>query len=735
MASLLLLLPDKSVNFVPQIRGTLAKHFATVTIHSDMPRGWAEIAMLVKAKKATHVATTSFAVLKLLDPMVEGSASESIGAIVNIPSFKKDDGGVVAPLLLLPPLVSCFENGGTFLIDHYLAKMLGKHGVTTDKLRWEILEPHRLEPLLLLAKRSFLCAVDIETHKEGRRITSVSYTFAYKGAAGEVTTHTAVLRCDAAGLPFWLIAMRKLNATKVAKVMHNGQYDSAYFLRFNAPVTNWIYDTYNLSHALFPELPKRLDFCAGMYLADFRFWKDESASNLYEYNAKDTHATLWVFLAMMQYCSQPSNQYALRNFVQVFPTVFPSLSCGMTGVPVNEEKRKELRAAEVAKERKALQSLEVMLGAPGFNPGSPKQVLALLHAMGMKKAEKSDIKTLTAFSELGSIQMRLFESIKAYRGASKAISTYYDVELYDGKLYYSLDPSGTNSSRMASRESHFWCGTQIQNIPGYARAMVLARQGWKMAAVDKAQSESYCTAFIAREPALIHTVTTSPDFHCQNASMFFGIPFNELYDTATKHKLRPDIRNLAKKVNHGANYNMGAFVLLETMGTRSVMDAKRLLNLPANWSLMQVCNHLLSCFDAAYPRIRGEWQQELIREIQTTGKLTSPDGWVIRTFLRPWKSKPDLNSAVSLKPQGLSARLVNKALMRVWKELQLGCYRGKFRLLAQVHDEILFEATEDIVDEAARRVAEMMVVPLTIHGKEMRIPSTKEVGICWKDLK
>jgi hypothetical protein len=270
----------------------------------------------------------------------------------------------------------------------------------------------------------------------------------------------------------------------------------------------------------------------------------------------------------------------------------------------------------------------------------------------------------------------------------------------------------------------------------YARGMAKAEPGFLFGAVDKAQSESYCTGYISQDSTLIKNVTTSPDFHCANASMFFGIPFEELYDEVEEKVLRPDIRKLAKPVNHGANYNMGADVLLQTMGTANVLEAKRLLKLPETMPLLQVCGYLLFRFDETYKRIRSTWYRELSMEVVRTGKLFLPEiGYTRRTFLQPNKSKLDLNAVVAHKPQSLSVALVNKAFKKVWYELQLKKYSGMLRIKAQVHDEILFTAKRSIHGQVSKEIADMMVVPIKINGRLMTIPSTIAGGPSWADCK
>ncbi len=728
-APLLLIANGTDAGVVPNLYGIITKHFTVVrTVATNTIQMRTAITLAAKSAGTTFVATTSFAVLKLINPHLAGTANDNIGTVLTFQGLTAD---TTLRIILLPELKSTWtQNSGTFVIDHFLSKLAQGAALTKDYFRWEWITPSNLANIAFDMERAFLIAVDIETSRDGHRITSCAYTAGYL-VAGTITTRTYVVRCEALDFPFCIDAIQLLNSTSPPKVMQNGQYDSSYFLRFDCPLNNWLYDTYNMFHCIYPELPKDLAYMSSFFLDNYIYWKDESGTNLYEYNGKDTHNTFWLWLAQIRYA--PS--YAITNYLMEFPVVFPCLTCAMEGFAADETMMAELHASESAKKETARADLAYLLDEPNFNPASFKQVGEMFHALGYTVAQGTDKKAMTKFKETSLIYEPIADLIKDYRTAAKAVSTYFELELFGGRLLYALDPAGTDSGRLASKSSAFWCGTQIQNIPPYARVMYHADPGYILGAVDKAQAESYCTGYIAQEPGLIHAVTTSPDFHSHNASMFFGIPFNELYDAATHRKIRKDIRDIAKRVNHGANYNMGPDVLLETMGTREVLNAKRLLQLPGAWPLKQVCVYLLTCFDKAYPRIRGDWQGDIISEVIRTGKLTLEYGWTRRTFLKPAKSKLDLNSAMAHKPQCQSVLLVNKAFCKILHELQLKKYPGKFRLKAQVHDEIVFQATPDIMDTALQEVADIMTIPIKINGKVMTIPSTTIQGHKWSELK
>ena len=689
--------------------------------------------LMIEAKRyhCSHVATTSFSLLKLHNQFLEGTSNDNLGTILTGASYK---------IILVPALEWMHKvNHGSFLHRHYVAKLFNtdKEFLTKDKFGYDYVTPKNLDFVRLKLQTAVLVAVDIETSKPladsdslSVRMTSVAYTYLPKNSS---QSFTYVIQHTPENYPFCMDATRILNATRAPKVMQNGMYDSLYFVTYNAPLTNYIYDTHTLMHSMFPELPRDLATMSGMFLTNFQYWKDEVGRNLYEYNAKDTHNTLWLWLSMLSYIRNRKLKYALTNYAITFPMHFPCLSCDLEGLVVDEEKRLELRAKEVAKMEAAQTRLNNLIGQP-INCNSPKQVKAMFSCWDAN-LEGTDEKTLADLRERIPATDRLVAAILDVRGCVKAIGTYFDTKLLNGRLFYHLAPAGTETSRLASKASSYWCGTQIQNIPEYARPMVVFEEGWVGLAVDKSQSESYCTAYLADEPRLKHTVNYSPDFHCQNASLFFGIPFDELYDISKKKVKRKDIRTVAKRVNHGANYNMGWRVLWQTMGTKAVLEAKRLLNLPETYTIKGVCCHLLDCFDAAYPRIRNEFHAEIKREINTTGMLSLPTGWSRRTFLQPSKSKLDLNAAVASKPQGLSVQLVNKAFMYAWRELQLKKYNGEFRLKMQVHDELIPIVRPEIRDAALQDLHDCMIIPTMIRGDLMTIPSSKAYGTRWSELK
>lgn len=264
--------------------------------------------------------------------------------------------------------------------------------------------------------------------------------------------------------------------------------------------------------------------------------------------------------------------------------------------------------------------------------------------------------------------------------------------------------------------------------------------GYELGEVDLAQSESRCTGHLANCDPMIEACENSPDFHSFNITMFFGIPFDEVWDTEKGKSKNKPLRNLAKPINHGSNYNMGPGVLLTTMGIREVLKAQKILNLPQSLSPFKVCEVLLSYFVKAYPQIKDTWYGELKREIAKTRKLVLPSlykglqGWTRFCFSDPLSSKSALNAYVAHKPQALSAQICCRAWYQSWAKYQ----SIEFRIKAQIHDSIFFQCAEGTFGKYSKLVQEELEVPVynMPSGTFLKIPAdTGGSGIYWGDLK
>jgi DNA polymerase I-like protein with 3'-5' exonuclease and polymerase domains len=632
---------------------------------------------------------------------------------------------------------------------------------------WELANVNNIETVFnrWLANAAII-SCDIETIVDDpqRRISCVGFC-AYFPASH--TTECIVI-------PFtdlyWIEWVRKFCQLPQPKVFQNGLYDNLYLLRWGIPVTNWLFDTQHLFHSWYSEFPKRLDFITAYCVRDTRYWKDDGKTgtleDYYRYNAKDCWATLNSWLSMVEEVPE----YAFNNYVTEFPLVFPCLTCELDGLAVDMERLAVVKTQKENEVEQLTVDFQTMVAAPGFNVNSSQQVKKLFSVLGVghlpttAKADMLKAQASTAFNG------RILGEVTKIREARKLVSTYFKPEkFWNSRLYYKINPAGTDTGRLASSESSFWCGLQIQNIPrgDAVKQFIISDPGWLLCEIDKAQSEARCVGYLSGEEKLIQLVESSHDYHSWNAAAFFGRTYESIYDEAKGKTIDKVIRDLAKRTNHGANYNMGAWMMLNTMGPKNVSIAKIALKL--RLSLEGVCQYLLDRYSATYPKVKGLWYETMVAEVEKTGRLTSALGWVRIFFAKPRSSKPALNSMVAHPPQNLSVSIINIEFYNIWRsqihgnyykhpELHLGGFtergriagqrilrevdlRGKVRIKAQIHDSNMFQyrVGMDEIPELVRN--EFMDTRIPVRGadgitRSMYIPSDISAGkVRWSDLK
>ena len=687
----------------------------------------AEVLMLASKHQIDAIMTTNRQFLRLLSGNPKASVDNYAGSLFH-PNPQLE-------VLVLPPLMQLFTTAsGKHLTTRYIEKLLKKDSwFNQTPFTWEIANASTLPALLERFSTASYIAVDIETRKENLRITCVGYCGIWRApVTGAFVTHSIVIPFTD---DFFVAYCQRFNELAAAKIMQNGQYDASYFLRFGIPTVNYLWDTLNLFHCWYSELPKSLDFIVSYCLRDFIYWKDEAdqATNIteyYEYNAKDTWATANTFLAIMQ----EAPKWVLDNYLLEFPVVFPCLHAAMEGIAIDTGERDKLAITEQAKLDASLGEIRASLGSPGFNPGSPLQVKNLLKVLGCSQIESSAAKDLKKAALLHPLNDWFLSRVIAYREAQKLLSSYLDASLLNGRYMYSLSPSGTDTGRLASRESAFWCGGNIQNTPIEVKSMYVADAGWLFAEVDYSQSEARCVAYLSGDENLITVVESDKDYHAQNAEMFFGVPYEQVLQEEAAKKANNTsaftTRDLSKRTNHGANYNMGAGVMLDTMGLTNVLRAKTLLKMPAHLNPKQVCQALLDAYAAAYPAVKGRWYDSIKYAVTTTKMLKSPLGWTRYCFGNPAANKQALNSYVAHVPQNLSVSIINKAFVAVWQQFVL---TGRIRIKAQIHDSILFQYRigDEAVVEAVAAVMRLEIPVIGSDGKKrmLVIPSDTKAGL------
>lgn len=687
----------------------------------------------------TKIITTSKEFLELVLRKKYGVGEEIKASISNYAgSFFEIDG---LEILVLPPLKQLYSVPyGKFVADKFLSKLTKPESWRVpSKFDFSIISNQaQLEEFLALARTAIFMACDIETKRDPLSID----IFGACIVLPDLTTKTVSIEIKAPSDLRWV--NRITWDIKCPKAFQNGKYDISYLMRFGVDVYDYCLDTINLFHSWLAELPKDLAYISAFTVRNTIYWKDLSKSQdrftQLLYNGRDCWNTAEAVIALM--FEMPD--WAMHNYTSLeFIAVHPNILCEAQGIKVDMAKFNEVKSGLESDLAKVDSSLEIMLGK-GFNANSPKQCVKVLQLLGFNETSSAD-GIIEKCSFQSPFAARILSKISESRKISKLLGTYVtEDKLFNGRVLYAINAHGTETGRQASKEHHFWTGVNIQNQPRDKRvkSYYVADEGYFIAENDLEQAESRGTGYASGSEDVIKAVTGTRDFHSVNCSAFFGVPYEEIYSDEHKKVLKKALRDLAKRVNHGCNYCMGAMVLLLTMGYEKVTEARKLLGLPANMVLIDVCKYLIGRFHKTYPDLEGRYYPAVIKEA-LDGHLKSRatflldgreiKGWTRKCFDNPVTSKTAANSYIAHVSQNLNAMNLNLAFSWIFWNIWYPNRESRiFKLCAQIHDSVLYQVKFGH-EYICEQVQKAMQIPIRIVGydgntRTFSVPSAIKAG-------
>ena len=364
------------------------------------------------------------------------------------------------------------------------------------------------------------------------------------------------------------------------------------------------------------------------------------------------------------------------------------------GIKVDVERLKIL-SKEYHKELTSLEKKIWKIVGEEFNISSPKQLGEMLFVkMGLKP--KNQKKTASGgFSTKESELEKLKDEhpiaglVLEYRELSKLLGTYIDTIPTqvdkNNRLHSDFLQAGSATGRMASQNPN------LQNIPNKTdlgreiRKSFIAENGYKLVSFDYSQIELRIAAFLSKDKKLIEIFKQGLDVHLAVASEVFGVPMGNV----TK-----EMRMKAKVINFGVMYGMGVTALQKNIGTGRG-EAQQFL-------------------DGYFNKFSG-----LAEYLEKVKQETAQKGYT-ETFFGRRRYFPDIHSklpfmkasaermAVNAPIQGTEADIIKLAMIEIDKFLKRKNLEKDVRLLLQVHDELVYEIKEPIMESIAPEIKNMM---------------------------
>ena len=346
-----------------------------------------------------------------------------------------------------------------------------------------------------------------------------------------------------------------------------------------------------------------------------------------------------------------------------------------------------------------------------FNINSTKQLgVILFEKLGLATSKKTKTGYSTDESVLESLKDEhpVVPLLLKYREAFKLHSTYIEPLLELGlkdknnRIFTSFLQTGTTTGRLSSKSPN------LQNIPTFGangveiRRAFVAKDGFKLVGIDYSQIELRLLAHFSQDEALVDAFKNDLDIHLQTAIKIFG-------EAEAKNK-----RSIAKSINFGLLYGMGAKKLGDTLGI-SQKEAKSYIDSYFN-AFKSVKDYLKSVEDKALEN--GYVTTLLNRKRFFDFQGASP---LLRASY--------LREAVNTQFQGSAADLIKLAMIKIE---QIYKNNENVKMLLQIHDELIFEIKDEFVEEITKNIKNIME---TIFVLNVPLKVSLAIGNSWQDLK
>ncbi|MCH2248823.1 MAG: DNA polymerase I [Cognatishimia sp.] len=486
----------------------------------------------------------------------------------------------------------------------------------------------------------------------------------------------------------------------IIKIFQNAKYDCKIFKRYGVSVAP-IDDTMLMSYAMNAgEHNHGMDVLSERYLSHnpisikTLLGTGKSAitfdkvplEDAVKYAAEDADITLRLWQKFKPQLHQKQVTTVYETLERPLVPVLSEME--MHGVLVDRDTLSRMSNSFAQKMAGFEAELHEKAGKP-FNVQSPAQVGQILFEdlalEGGKKTKTGQWSTPADVLEDLAATHDFPARVLDYRQLQKLKSTYTDalqdhIDPDTGRVHTSYSQTGANTGRFSSNDPN------LQNIPVRTeegrriREAFVAAEGNKLISLDYSQIELRILAHIAGIDTLKQAFRDGHDIHAMTASEMFDVPLDQM---------TPDVRRQAKAINFGVIYGISAFGLA------------RNLRIPRG--------EAQDFINRYFERFPG------IRTYMDDTKAFAKENLYVQTLFGRKIHMPQINAkgphagfaqraAINAPIQGTAADIIRRAMVRMPAAI-----KGlPAKMLLQVHDELIFEVSEDAVEETISVARDIM---------------------------
>lgn len=320
-----------------------------------------------------------------------------------------------------------------------------------------------------------------------------------------------------------------------------------------------------------------------------------------------------------------------------------------------------------------------------FNISSPKQLGVILYEK-LKLGEKIKKTATGAYSTNAEQLEKLKDSHKIinlvleYRELTKLLSTYVDAlpnfVKEDGRIHSEFIQTGAATGRFSSENPN------LQNLPAKSGEGVLVRRAFtveknkKLFSLDYSQIDLRSAAILSKDENLIDIFQKGIDVHTGVAARVFKVD---------EDKVDGDMRRKAKVINFGVLYGMGVTALKDSMK----VDRKEAQEFYDEYKkTFSTLNNYLEI-------VKEEAKKNGFTETLLGRRRQIP---LLKSKL-PFLKAQGERIAINAPIQGTTADILKLAMIDMDEYIKENKLENKIKILLQIHDELILEIDEDIVEK------------------------------------
>lgn len=348
------------------------------------------------------------------------------------------------------------------------------------------------------------------------------------------------------------------------------------------------------------------------------------------------------------------------------------------GLKIDLNKLRELKQEAEKNVFNLQDTIKKMWNKPDLNLNSNVQVSAYLKMKSVSKAKLEECKNIPGVQEL-----------LEYRAWQKVLTSYYQVfeEIVDdnGCVHTNLIPMAA-TGRIRCSNPNLQALPRQDKIHKVKEVFIPHNPEYVYVFADYAQAEMRLATHYAKEATMAKIINSGKDIHAETAV--------ELFDIPEGHEVSKDKRTIAKRINFGIIYGIGATALAENLGI----------------SIDEASAHLIN-YRGRFPGF-AKLAMETEKIILSRGTIKYFTGR--KRHLKACDSYKALNSLI----QGGISEIVKIDMVRLYTAFLEKGYRA-YQVM-QIHDEIIVEAHKSDVNEVTKTMKDIMedwnfMVPMKVE--------------------